>query len=127
VYSNSLTRDGAVKIASITRSTAILLALSLAGCALSPEYRAQQAQIAQQRAAEWQARTNAADDAHCLSWGTPRGSDGYVVCRSTLANNRQQQADMDAIAAQAQANRDAEMQANGMAAAVAIYNSGHVQ
>jgi hypothetical protein len=123
-YSNLFTRDDA---RSITRSSAILLALSLAGCALSPAYRAQQAQIAQERAAEWQARTNAADDAQCLSWGTSRGSDGYVACRATLANNRQQQANTDAIAAQIQANRDAEMQANGMAAAAAIYNSGRIQ
>jgi len=52
-----------------------LIALSalllLAGCqTLSPD------QIAAQ------------DDAQCLGYGTPRGSDGYVLCRMQLSQQR---------------------------------------
>jgi hypothetical protein len=127
VYSNSLTRDGAVKIASITRSSAILLALSLAGCGLSPEWRAHQQQLAQQRAAEIRARLNAEDDATCRGYGTTPGSDNYVACRMNIANNRQRADEMQAIADQAQANRDAAMAAQGAAIGAAIINSGRVQ
>jgi DNA invertase Pin-like site-specific DNA recombinase len=55
------------------------------------------------------------------------GPDGYVVCRTTLANNRQRAAEMQAIVDQAQANRDAAAAANGAAIGAAIINSGHVQ
>lgn len=59
--------------------------LVVAGCALSPEYRARyQAALAAQQQA-----TDDADDAHCRSLGAQPGSTAYVYCREATANNRQ--------------------------------------
>jgi hypothetical protein len=72
----------------------------VAGCALSPEYRARmQAQAAAQQQAQ-----DDADDAHCRSLGAIPGSTAYVYCREATANNRQvaeaarQQAALDMMA-----------------------------
>jgi hypothetical protein len=59
--------------------------LVVAGCALSPEYRARyQAQVAARQEA-----IDQADDAHCRFLGTLPGSTAYVYCREATANNRQ--------------------------------------
>jgi hypothetical protein len=54
-----------------------------AGC--SPEYRAR---MQAQAAARQQAIVDA-DDAQCRSHGADRGSNSYVDCRVSLANNRE--------------------------------------
>lgn len=108
----------------MTRSLAVLLALSLAGCGPLAAWREQQAQITQQQHAQTTASSNAEDDAKCRGWGAAPGSDAYVNCRTKLNVNRQQAA---VIEEQSQANRDAAASANGAAIGTAIINSGHVQ
>ena len=59
--------------------------LVVAGCALSPEYRARyEARVAAQQQA-----IDQADDAHCRSLGTAPSSTAYVYCREATARNRQ--------------------------------------
>jgi hypothetical protein len=67
------------------RALLLPVLLVVAGCALSPEYRARmQAQAVVQQQAQ-----DAADDAHCRSLGAQPGSTAYVYCREATANNRQ--------------------------------------
>lgn len=73
------------------RFAILLPALVLAGCGLSPEYRARQAAAREAQLAA----LNDREDATCLGYGVQRGSQPYVNCRMNLANNRALQGAVD--------------------------------